>query len=395
MEEQKVYYTYSKFKKLTEERRWFTKLFVFFSKDDWESCGKGILKFYQIENNRLIDIKKKEDLNLNLQNLFLIIDTLEVKDNNPEDLERANNYQSILKTQDFTQKEVICFYNIKYAHNFYMDNEKIIRWCHLYPSNDQQQIALSFNDKVALYHTWEIFCKFKQLDCKLPIPFLSEDNLDEIIDDLTENQNNLQELRSDAKIPYYADDEIFITKIFRLFRKTKEEGKTHLFPKLANILRLLISCSTKPDIILQAVNDQNYRDFFHCLKYMNEKNCPEFEQLIDSFINNEFNNIFGITNEDILKTIQINQRLMFLKDIIFPDLFTQDQSTDLSDYLILHGNNIIMYFIDSMSTCFEVLDTKLILETEKIGNFFHELSYVLRFFCFPMIKTEFSNTFAN
>lgn len=35
---------------MTEERRWFVKLFVHLEKD-WESCGKGILRFIQINNN--------------------------------------------------------------------------------------------------------------------------------------------------------------------------------------------------------------------------------------------------------------------------------------------------------------------------------------------------------
>ena len=50
MADQKTYYTYSKFKKLTEERRWFTKFYVHMNGRDWESCGKGILKIYQIDN---------------------------------------------------------------------------------------------------------------------------------------------------------------------------------------------------------------------------------------------------------------------------------------------------------------------------------------------------------
>ena len=81
MEDQKVYYSYLTFKKLTEERRWFTKLFLLIEEQEWESCGKGILKFYQIRNNNLNDIKKPEDIDPEIDNLFLIIDTQEVKDN--------------------------------------------------------------------------------------------------------------------------------------------------------------------------------------------------------------------------------------------------------------------------------------------------------------------------
>ena len=44
MQEDKIYYTYNIFKGMTEERRWFVKLFVHLDKD-WESCGKGILRF--------------------------------------------------------------------------------------------------------------------------------------------------------------------------------------------------------------------------------------------------------------------------------------------------------------------------------------------------------------
>ena len=41
----KIYYTYTKLKKLTEERRWYTKIYVHASEDEWISGGKGILKF--------------------------------------------------------------------------------------------------------------------------------------------------------------------------------------------------------------------------------------------------------------------------------------------------------------------------------------------------------------
>ena len=41
---------------MTEERRWFVKLFVHLDKD-WESCGKGILRFIQVKDNKNMNIQ--------------------------------------------------------------------------------------------------------------------------------------------------------------------------------------------------------------------------------------------------------------------------------------------------------------------------------------------------
>lgn len=66
--------------------------------NDWESCGKGFLKFYQLENQRLNEVKTVDQLNKNLTNLFLIVDSQEIKDNSSEDLSSALKYKSILKS---------------------------------------------------------------------------------------------------------------------------------------------------------------------------------------------------------------------------------------------------------------------------------------------------------
>ena len=104
-------------------------------------------------------------------------------------------------------------------------------------------------------------------------------------------------------------------------------------------------------------------------------------------------NVFNIRNPDILKTIKINFWINFLKEILFPDLLSQEQTQDLGDYLLLHGNNIIMYLIDEMDSCFSNLKQKIKEQPEKVSCFFFELSRVLRIYSFPVLKTEFSNSF--
>lgn len=160
MADQKVYYTYQKFKKLTEERRWLTKLYVLMDSREWESCGKGILKFYQVQNQQLLEVRRKELLNKTLSNLYLIVDSVDVQDNTSFELQNASKYKSILKTLDQNQPEIICFYNFAYAQEFSRE-DKILRWKHFQRDQGAQQIAVSFNDEVALFRAYEILCEFK------------------------------------------------------------------------------------------------------------------------------------------------------------------------------------------------------------------------------------------
>ena len=70
-----------------------------------------------------------------MQNLFLIIDTYDIRDNDPADLQNAQYYRSLLMTEDFNQQDVICCYDVFRAFNFELEDEKIIKWQH-YPNED-------------------------------------------------------------------------------------------------------------------------------------------------------------------------------------------------------------------------------------------------------------------
>jgi len=140
------------------------------------------------------------------------------------------------------------------------------------------------------------------------------------------------------------------------------------------------------------VREQNFKTFFTCLKYLEGKN-DKFRNFLADFLENKLVNVFKIKNPDILKTIKINYRINFLKEILFPNLLSQDQTNDLADYLLLHGNNIVMYLIDEMKNCFENLKEKIEEEPVHVSSFFFELSRVLRIYSFPILKTEFSNNF--
>lgn len=134
--------------------------------------------------------------------------------------------------------------------------------------------------------------------------------------------------------------------------------------------------------------------FFEALKYLDGK-PDDFKSFLADFLENKLVNVFSIENQDILKTIKINFRIHFLKEILFPDLLSQDQTNDLGDYLLLHGNNIIMYLIDDMQVCFSKLREKIQETPYKVSCFFFELSRVLRIYSFPVLKTEFSNNFVS
>lgn len=58
----------------------------------------------------------------------------------------------------------------------------------------------------------------------------------------------------------------------------------NLLTKIAEIIKLLIQNSTKPDIILHLVSEKNYRQFFSCLKYLSDKKSDEFVAMINQFL---------------------------------------------------------------------------------------------------------------
>ena len=130
-----------------------------------------------------MEVKKAEQLNSALSNLYLIVDTYEVKDNLPEDLQRALRYAPVLKTQEREQDDLIAFYNFSYAQDLQLD-QKIVRWKHLHQNNEGQQLALSFNDEVALFKAFEIMCAFKGIEYEQKFPDPSEGSLDTILADL-------------------------------------------------------------------------------------------------------------------------------------------------------------------------------------------------------------------
>ena len=100
MAEGKTYYTYQKFKQLTEERRWLTKIYAQEGQGEWESCGKGILKFFQLEEGRLVEVKHKKQLSPLPKNFFLVVDGFEVRDNTPEELNNCLRFSNVLKSHN-------------------------------------------------------------------------------------------------------------------------------------------------------------------------------------------------------------------------------------------------------------------------------------------------------
>ena len=111
----------------------------------------------------------------------------------------------------------------------------------------------------------------------------------------------------------------------------------------------------------------------------------------------KFNNIFNITDQLIIDTINIQYRIMFLSEYIFSDLFTNLQLSEINTYLTLHGNTVICYFMKYMETLLVSLSDLLVTQTTSINNFFHELFMILKLsmndlketFCKVFIEYEF------
>lgn len=92
--------------------------------------------------------------------------------------------------------------------------------------------------------------------------------------------------------------------------------------KVSKVFRYLIQLSTKPDIILQLLSDENYSSFFESLMRSEEEALKRKRGVIASFLETKTNSVFQIKNEEILESLQINYRIIFLKEFVFPELLS-------------------------------------------------------------------------
>ena len=79
-----------------------------------------------------------------------------------------------------------------------------------------------------------------------------------------------------------------------MFREAEVKADKETCKLVGEIFKRLISIDPKPDIILILVNNQNNKDFFTCLTYLEENNSLDFD--IEDFIKNKakFNNLLQI-----------------------------------------------------------------------------------------------------
>lgn len=75
----------------------------------------------------------------------------------------------------------------------------------MFEDNTDQQIGLSFIDEVAAYDAWELICYYKGIENERIMHLPSEENLDQIIDDLTGHDQHKQTIQ-DIYRHYYSDD---------------------------------------------------------------------------------------------------------------------------------------------------------------------------------------------
>lgn len=113
---------YKWFKNITEQRRWLVKVYVCLESGEWESCGKGILKFYQFSNSQeLKEILKKTEVNTDLQNLFAMVEPMQDSSNSHTEIRNCRKFSSVLKFRNLNSENSICFYNMKLAYNLELE----------------------------------------------------------------------------------------------------------------------------------------------------------------------------------------------------------------------------------------------------------------------------------
>jgi hypothetical protein len=154
----------------------------------------------------------------------------------------------------------------------------------------------------------------------------------------------------------------------------------------------LISIDPKPDIILILVNNQNNKDFFTCLTYLEENKNLEFD--IEDFIKNKakFNNLLQIDNQEIIDNINNHFRIVFLKDYILASFLSDSQTEELNTYLMLHSNTVVCYINSIVGDKLANIEQLIIEQTAATQNFFSELFYLLRF-SFVELRGNFCQVF--
>ena len=98
------------------------KVYVCLESGEWESCGKGILRFYQFSNNQqLKEVRKKTEVNTELQNLFAMVESMIDSPNSHSEVRNCKKFSSVLKFRNLNSENSICFYNMKLAFNLELE----------------------------------------------------------------------------------------------------------------------------------------------------------------------------------------------------------------------------------------------------------------------------------
>lgn len=112
----------------------------------------------------------------------------------------------------------------------------------------------------------------------------------------------------------------------------------------------MVLTEDKPEIVLILINDRNYVDFFTGLKYLN--NAKETKVDVEDIIKNKiiFNNLLNIKNEDIIENINLNFRLILLKDFFLTTYYSEEQISEYNSYLVVHNNAILSFLFQKIES---------------------------------------------
>ena len=177
---------------------------------------------------------------------------------------------------------------------------------------------------------------------------------------------------------FFNQDSFFVKEILGLFGKNKQENKIEDCKKIALILKNLIRIDSLTCIILNFLSDENFKEFFESFKFLpeNENSTVDFPILLIRA--NNFNNLFEIKDQKILKLIHMNNRIVIFRDFLYSNILAENQIDELNLAIISNNNNILGFLTMTLESKFSRITNLMVEKTKEADYFFTEIFSILK-----------------
>lgn len=381
MEKQTTFYTIKLLKQISENRRKIAKLFIKKPSTDFKSCGKGILKIFKSEKKKLIEIKNFKNFPKNFQNLFLLIDNKEILDNKPIELKNAKNFENILKTNILKNKNVIFFFDLNFGSQIEKnDKDKILRFF----DNNGNEIGIAFNDLVEFYNIYKFICLFKGKEFSPIIENIDFENIDVVLDKILNSKDECG-----FYLNFFEHDLEYLRNVFGKIKIGLENKNLQFLTKIFRIFTTLLKFANKPDLLIKFCSEEFFKIFFELAKIENDQRKIK----IQNFLTIQHLNFFPISDSEILKQINTNYRIIFLKDILYSNFFSNSQKLEIGGYLKINSEIIAFYINQNSEQIFEYFHWNFEKNPEIAFKFFEEIHFFFKSYCSEETNLKFLNKF--